>query len=60
MGTLSSGKKFSPLKMAQGKLFKSHLVYMTDAAEFPTEGIRGGKDLTSSGLKVKCKFLSCG
>lgn len=46
--------------MAQGKLFKSHLVYMTDAAEFPTEGIRGGKDLTSSGLKVKCKFLSCG
>lgn len=37
MGTLSSGKKFSSLKMVQGKLLKSHAVYMTEAAEFLME-----------------------
>jgi hypothetical protein len=33
MGTLSSGKKFSSLKMVQVKLFKSYAVCMTEAAE---------------------------
>lgn len=31
-------KKFSSLKMVQGKLLKSHVVHMTDAAEFPVDG----------------------
>ena len=30
-------KKFSSLQMVQGKLFKSHVVHMTDVTEFPTD-----------------------
>lgn len=47
--------------MVQGKLFKSHVVHMTDAAEFPVDErrIEAVKGVTSSGLKLTLKFLNC-